>query len=131
MPHDPAQLWAFLPLGYLLTVALETPVLLAGLSRPHPLARRLYCGFMLTACTYPIVVLVLPLLLIAPLGYNAYVAIAEIFAPLAECAVFYGLYDRSEPRLTRTQLAQDMAAIIAANLVSWLLGAWLLTQAGF
>jgi hypothetical protein len=125
MPHDPAHLWAFLPFGYLVTVLLETPVLVAGLSRPHSFLRRLYCGFMLTACTYPIVVLVLPLLL-KPYSYYFYVAVAETFAPLAECALFYFLYDRSEPKLTKVQLAQDMVAIIAANLVSWLLGAALL-----
>ena len=131
MPHDPAHLWAFLPIGYLLTVLLETPVLLVGLSRPHPLARRVYCGFMLTACTYPIVVLVLPLALLPRYSYATYVSVAEVFAPLAECAVFYALFDRRERDLRPMQLAQDMAAIIIANLVSWLAGAWLLQLAGY
>ena len=36
-----AELWAFLPIGYAFTVAIETPVLVAGLSRRHPVTRRL------------------------------------------------------------------------------------------
>jgi hypothetical protein len=123
MPHDPAQLWAFLPMGYLLTVLLETPVLLLGLSRPHSFARRMYCGFMLTACTYPIVVLVMPLVLMPHFSYATYVGVAEVFAPAAECAIFYFLVDRHELKLRPMQLAQDMAAIVAANLISWLVGA--------
>ena len=54
------DLWAFLPIGYLFTIAIETPVLLVGLSRKVTLKQRLCCGIWLTACTYPIVVLVLP-----------------------------------------------------------------------
>ena len=45
MTYDPAELWAFLPWGYLLSVVLETPVLLAGLSPRHSLGRRVFCGF--------------------------------------------------------------------------------------
>ena len=52
------ELWRFLPFGYLLTIAIETPILLFGLSPHHPKRRRLLAGVWLTACTYPIVVLV-------------------------------------------------------------------------
>ncbi len=50
------ELWAFLPWGYLLTVLIEIPILLFGLSSSHRPAKRLIAGFWLTACTYPIVV---------------------------------------------------------------------------
>lgn len=45
MPPDPAALWRFLPWGYLLTVALELPVLLVGLSPRHSQRDRLVAGF--------------------------------------------------------------------------------------
>jgi hypothetical protein len=56
-------LWHFVLVGYVLTVAIETPVLLIGLSRRHGLARRLFAGVWLNACSYPIVVLALPVLI--------------------------------------------------------------------
>src|SRR3981081_643435 len=57
---SPIELWRFLPLGYLLSILIETPVLLLGLSSRHSLKRKLFAGVWLTACTYPIVTLVLP-----------------------------------------------------------------------
>ena len=41
--------------GYLFTISVETPVLLVGLSRRHPIRHRLFAGVWLTACTYPVV----------------------------------------------------------------------------
>ena len=127
MPPDPAELWRFLPLGYTLSVAIETPVLLAGLSIRHPISRRIFAGFWLTACTYPIVVLVLPELLWRPLGaagYWPYIAVAEIFAPTAECALFWAAFWRNSPR-DAPQLMRDLLAIAVANLASFLLGGWI------
>ena len=57
-------LWYFLPIGYLTTILIETPVLLFGLSPKLSFKQKLLCGVWLTACTYPIVVLVLPALLL-------------------------------------------------------------------
>jgi hypothetical protein len=78
----PSDLWRFLIPGYLLTILIETPVLLIGLSKRHSIKRRLIAGVWLTACTYPIVVLVLP-----PLFVNTsragYLVVAETFAPVA------------------------------------------------
>lgn len=123
----PADLWAFLPLGFALSVLLELPVLLIGLSRRHSLSRRLLAAVWLTACTYPIVVLVLPLVLRPTLSYEGYVAVAEVFAPLAECALFWSAFLRHEAKISRGEIAQDMAAIVVANLASWLIGAWLIS----
>lgn len=127
MPPNVADLWAFLLLGYVLTVLLETPVLILGLSPQHDLRRRLFCGWWLTACTYPVVVIVFPLTVWPLLGYSAYVAIAEVFAPLAECALFWWAFGRAASATWRTWL-RDMATIVVANLVSFLVGGWIVDQ---
>ena len=113
----PEDLWRFLPLGYLFTVALETPVLVFLLSRHHPPKRRLFAGLWLTACTYPVVVLVLPTLF-AGSSRALYLAVAETFAPATECALFYLAFGPVDARSTW----RDFAAIVAANLLSVLAG---------
>jgi hypothetical protein len=136
MGPDEADLWRLLPIGYLLTIALETPVLLIGLSPCHSLQRRLISGVWLTACTYPIVILVLPQLIWQPLGeagYWPYVAVAEIFAPAAECGLFWlafwrGRATEAPVALRRAFLGRDFVAIVAANLISFLVGGWLVSR---
>jgi hypothetical protein len=122
MSPDAAHLWAFLPWGYALTVALELPVLLVGLSPRHPLSRRIFAGFWLTACTYPVVVLVLPPLIWPRYGETAYLVIAETFAPAAECLLFWLMFGNSGEQNPRFATLRDIAAIVAANLLSFLLG---------
>lgn len=107
-----SALWRFLPLGYVFTILIETPVLLVGLARVHPFARKLFAGVWLTACTYPVVVLVLPLVIA---DHTAYLAVAETFAPVAECILFRVAFPEAGVR--------DMAAIVAANLASFGIGA--------
>ena len=115
------QLWWFLPVGYLLTVAVETPVLLLGLSPArHPPRRKLLSGLWLTACTYPVVVLVLPLLFQGSTRF-AYLVAAETFAPVAECALFWAAFGERD-ELGRASMWRDFAAITAANLASFALG---------
>ena len=113
-------LWRFLPFGYLLTILVETPILLIGLSKRHSIKRRLIAGVWLTACTYPIVVLVLP-----PLFENwsraAYLIVAETFAPLAECILFWLAYGKPE-EFGRPSIWRDFAAITIANLASFGIG---------
>jgi hypothetical protein len=115
-----AYLWGFLIPGYLFTVAIETPVLIVGLSRPHPLRHRIAAGIWLNACSYPIVVLTLPSLM--GLDSRWYLWVAEIFAPVIECALFAAAYHT--PALTRANRIQDMITVILANLASFLLGLW-------
>jgi hypothetical protein len=97
--------------GYLFTVSIEAPTLLVGLSRIHPIKHRLFAGIWLTACTYPVVWLVLP-----PLFEErwAYLTVAEIFAPAAECLLFWAAFEKTRWR--------DLAAIVVANLLSFGLG---------
>ncbi|HEX4611416.1 MAG TPA: hypothetical protein VH092_24695 [Urbifossiella sp.] len=101
--------------GYLFTVAVETAVLLAGLSRRHPVRARLFAGAWLTACTYPVVWLVLPGLFD---GRTAYLVVAETFAPAAECALFWLAFIRPNPP-DRRATVRDMLAVVAANLASF------------
>jgi hypothetical protein len=118
---DPAELWSFLPKGYLFTIAVETPILLLCLATRHSLGRLLFAGAWLTACTYPIVVLVLPLVFDLTDGRTAYLLVAETFAPLAECVLFWAAFGTRELRWTST-MWRAMAAITLANLASFGLG---------
>lgn len=116
-----SELWTFLPQGYLLTVAIELPVLLLGLSHGHPMRTRLIAGFWLTACTYPMVVFVLPLTVGACWGPIAYLAIAETFAPVMECLIFRSAFPIPP---SRADFIRDLIAIVVANLASFGFGMW-------
>ncbi len=114
----PHELWHFLPYGYLFTIAIETPILLVGLSRRHSLPRRLFAGLWLTACTYPIVVLVLPLCIDLTEHRTLYLIVAETFAPVAECGLFWAAFGTQE-NFGRWSMAQDFLVITLANLASF------------
>ncbi|MCE9605658.1 MAG: hypothetical protein K8U03_12260 [Planctomycetia bacterium] len=115
---DASRLWLFLPLGYLLTVAIELPVLRLLLSRRHTTQLCVVAGFWLTAVTYPIVVVALPLALGPYVSRGIYLAIAETFVPLAECVLFYFAYVKPLPR-NAAATRRDCAAIVLANLASF------------
>jgi hypothetical protein len=108
-------------LFYLLTIAIETPVLLIGLSRRHTVGKRLFAGVWLTACSYPFVWLVFPNLINRVAHPTLFLAVAETFAPLSECVLFWLAFGKVEPR-TRPNLIRDMAAIVIANLASFGIG---------
>ena len=117
---SPSELWRFLPLGYLLTILIETPILCLGLSRRHPLKRKLFAGVWLTACTYPIVALVLPLFCSTD-SRALYLVFAETFAPVAECILFWLAFGRQE-EVDKVSMLRDFIAIIVANLASFGIG---------
>jgi hypothetical protein len=104
--------------GYTLTVAVETAVLLAALSRRHPARARLFAGAWLTACTYPVVWLVLPPLFETR---TTYLVVAEVFAPAAECVLFYVAFLNPLPP-DRRATTRDLLAIVVANLASFGVG---------
>jgi hypothetical protein len=113
--------------AYLLSILIETPVLIVGLSARHPLRRRVIAGVWLTACTYPIVGVVLPSLIDPVRDRGVLLGVAETFAPVAECALFWLAFgDRSA--WGRRSMYRDFAAITAANLASFLVGEALLYQ---
>jgi hypothetical protein len=117
---DPEALWAFLPKGYALTILVEAPILVLGLSRQFSWKERLFAGIWLTTCTYPVVILVLPLAL-ADCPWWLFLLIAETFAPVAECALFWLLYtDRSSLRVRATW--RNFAFIALANVASFGVG---------
>jgi hypothetical protein len=124
-----ALLW-FLPVGYLVTVLIEAPILLALLSRRHPPSRRLFAGLWLTACTYPVVVLVLPSIFDIAAERSIYLWVAETFAPLAECVLFTIAFPLPRPASGRDR-ARDLAAIVLANLASFGIGEWIAALGGW
>ena len=112
-----AELWRFLPFGYLLTIAIETPILLLGLPAKISIRQRAWLGVWLTACTYPIVILVLPPILFGE-SRAGYLVVAETFAPVAECALFWLAY-RRDKELTTADWVRSMMVIVIANLASF------------
>ena len=117
---SPLELWRFLPLGYLFTVAIETPILFFALSARHSKRRRIFAGLWLTACTYPIVTLVLPLLM-ENYSRATFLLVAETFAPVAECVLFWLAFG-SAAEVGKRSMWRDLGAIVLANLASFLLG---------
>ena len=111
------DLWYFLPFGYLLTILIETPILLVGLSPKITVKQKLLCGGWLTACTYPIVVLVLPTLFLGEPRWQ-YLAVAETFAPVGECFIFW-LAFRGNYVLTKADWLRCLIVIVIANLASF------------
>lgn len=108
-------LLAELLVAYAATVAVETPTLWFGLARHHPARTRLLAGVLLSAATLPIVWLVLPTVLITSVGETATIAVAEAFAPVAECGLFRLM-------VGATMTRRDTAAIVTANLLSFAAG---------
>lgn len=107
-------------IGYVITISIETLVLVAWLSRRHSLRVRLFAGVWLTLCTYPVVWLVLP-----PLFYadqrSWYLLVAETFAPLAEVILFCLAFSGRLP-LDPIATRRDALTIVVANLCSFGLG---------
>ena len=120
-PDTPVSgLWTFLPIGYLLTISVETPVLVVGLSSKVTLKQKILCGIWLSACTYPIVVLVMPMLF-ADWQRWQYLTVAETFAPVAECTLFW-LAFRGHELLNGRDWVECFIAIVVANLASFGVG---------
>jgi hypothetical protein len=113
----PSPIW-FLLLGYCFTVLVEGPVLWWGLHSQYSNREKLFAVLWLTACTYPIVVLVLPQLISVTANRATYLMVAETFAPAAECALFYLAFHRRVPAVH----LRDYAAIIIANMLSFAFG---------
>ena len=122
----PSELWRFFPIGYLVTISIETPILIVGLSKQHSIRRRLFAGIWLTACTYPVVTLVLPLML-SNYSRRTFLVVAEFFAPVAECLLF-GMAFEWGSGASQKRMARDFIVIIIANLASFgageILNAW-------
>jgi hypothetical protein len=119
---EPGAAWRFLFIGYVLSVLIELPVLLVALSPRHGWPRRVTAGLWLTACTYPVVVLVFPYVI---RSRWLSVLVSETFAPLAEWGLFVLAFPEPAPR-SRADALRDGLAIIGANLASFGIGEILL-----
>jgi uncharacterized membrane-anchored protein len=107
-------------IGYMITIVIETLVLVVLLSRRHSMRVRVFAGVWLTLCTYPVVWLVLPPFFLDD-QRGLYLLVAETFAPLAEVCLFWLAFSRwlpHEPVATR----RDSLAIVVGNLCSFGLG---------
>lgn len=125
----PAAYFQLMLVGYLITIAIETTVLVALLSRRHSLRVRLFAGVWLTACTYPVVWLVLPPLFDES-QRGLYLLVAETFAPVAECAIFWYAFVRGQSS-DRWTTVRDLAVITLANLCSFGIGELLIVAGLF
>ncbi len=112
-----SDLWYFLPFGYLFTILIETPILLLGLGRRFSFKQKLFAGIWLTACTYPIVVIVLPTIFAGSPRW-LYLTVAEVFAPVAECVIFWLAFRGTDG----VNWTRSLFVIILANLASFGLG---------
>jgi hypothetical protein len=114
------DLLRFLPIGYLLSVAIELPILYFFLPSRISKALRIFAGFWLTACSYPFVGLIFPLIFF---GYSraVYLLAAETFAPVAECLIFW-LAIAGKINLSSKDLFVSFAIITLANLCSFAIG---------
>ena len=117
---SPTEQCLFLLFGYCVTVSVELPILHVGLCRQHPHSDRVTAGFLLTAFTYPMVILVLPGLftLWGIHSRTVFLLLAETYAPMAEILFFR--YFMNQRLLGKPD--RDAVVIIAANLSSFLLG---------
>jgi len=86
----------FLPLGYLFSFLIETPICSSVCRRGIRSGAECSPESGLTACTYPIVVLVICRSLSPAPRAQFYLIIAETFAPVAECALFWLAYGEAE-----------------------------------
>jgi hypothetical protein len=115
-----SYLWSFFVIGFPTTVFIETIVLLFLLPPKLSLTQKLLCGVWLTACTYPIVVLVLPPLL-SPISWTLYLWVAELYAHFGECFFFWLAFRGREDFETRDWI-RSFIAILLANFASFSIG---------
>lgn len=107
--------------AWVATIVIETAVLAVLLSPRHGWRVRLFAGAWLSACTLPVVWLVLPDVLPAALSWVEIIAVAEVFAPLTECGLFWWACIRPRPR-NAWATVRDWPAIVVANLSSFVIG---------
>lgn len=108
-----------------LTIVIEGCVLWFALAPIHKPAVRLLAAVWLSTCTLPLVHFVFPLLEVVGWPRAAWVALAELFAPVAEC-VLLGLLISTAERAGQCISRRDCGAIVAANLASFGVGELLL-----
>jgi len=102
--------------GWALAAPIEAAVLFVGLDRAHSRLVRCMVGPASTACTYPILVLVVPAWVDPSRHFAAYGAVGEGIVIALECALFLLAVGR------RASALRDCLAIVAANAASFAAG---------
>jgi len=116
-------LWLLLIFGYLLTILIELPVLICGLSSKYSSLETIVNGFLLTALTYPVVVMVLPAIFTGMAEWGSTVEqrtlpLQRRSPLLPKCCSF----DISTAQSLIARPDRDAAVIVTANRASFLLG---------
>lgn len=121
MDMAPSELARRLMSGYLLTIAFEMPVLFLGLGKRYSSKQKLCAGALLTACSYPFVVLLFPQFWNPFTNYSTYLLISEIFAPICECIIFVFAFQLKKKQTSKDRF-MDYGCIVLANLISFIAG---------
>ncbi len=121
MDLDPITWTRMVVMGYLLTISIETPVLVVGLGNRYSMKEKLFAGAFLTGFSYPFVAVFFPLIWNPYTQYSIYVTVSEIFAPLSECLLFALLFQRRKTLRGREKV-MDLVIVVLANLVSYVSG---------
>jgi hypothetical protein len=112
--------------AWVLTVLVEGVVLWFGLEGRHDRRTRVFAALWLSSCTLPVVHFAFPALRGAGLSDAGWMGLAEVFAPLAECALFALVVAPATacPESIRlpTWCQRDFAAIVVAHRASFDLG---------
>lgn len=109
--------------GYILTVLLETPVLIGGLSKRYTIKEKIFASIWLNACSYPLVSLVIPFFIDPFRERLLYLLVAETVAPASECCLFWFAFANGKAcnRLAGSS-SRDLVAVVLANLFSFGVG---------
>lgn len=103
--------------GYILSVIIEVPVLILGLSNSYKLKEKIVAGFWLTACTYPSVCWVFPSFIPDAMILNV---VREAFAALGECLLFWIAFVKLTDLTSLVK--RDLLVVGIANILSFLFG---------
>ncbi|MBX9687307.1 MAG: hypothetical protein K2X27_11435 [Candidatus Obscuribacterales bacterium] len=121
----PLPIWVGMVIkGYLLTIVLEAPILVWGLGARYKLKEKILAVPLLTACSYPFVTILFPIIWNPYEIYPCYITISETFAPLFECLIFALLFQKAKV-ISLNQRCSDFLVIILANLFSFVCGEFL------
>ncbi len=106
------------PLGLALSILVETVVLITGLSLEHRMQHRLFAGVALTLCSYPVIALGLPMLMLLGQPRSTYLWVGETTAALIELLVFTLAFEVKSPQ----HRVRNLTVVFFANMASFAIG---------
>jgi hypothetical protein len=119
--------WRVLLLGYCLFVAIELPIFLLALSARNDRRQRIFSALWLTACSFPLVILVMPAFIdmFVPKDWHGPVNTMQIalITPIVECLLFWMLTrpldEPNSPQVSQAEWIHDLFVIVFANVLSF------------